>query len=93
MKIENFLAKFFDIEIRDFENPDNNYIKVDGVVKIDIYEKGEDSEPIGWFIHRVESKTFEWCNVYGKIATGTIYDAASLKDAAKANAFLHSSAS
>lgn len=88
MKVETYLAKFFDVMVAPFENPDRNYVKVDGVVQIDIFEKGEDSEPIGWFINRVESGTFEWRNVYGKVANSTIYDEVSLKAAAKSAAFI-----
>lgn len=88
MKVETLLAKFYDVIVTTpFENPDRNYAKVDGVVQIDIYEKGEDAEPIGWFINRVDSGTYEWRNVYGKVANGTIYSAPEVKAAAKAGAF------
>lgn len=85
MKIETYLAKFFDVQVTPLEEDDSAV--VDGSVQIDIFEKGEDSEPIGWFVKLAGCDTYEYRNVYGKVASGTVYSESTLKNAAKAGAF------
>lgn len=85
MKVETYLSKFYDVNVLSTE-------QIDGAEKgerhIEIYEKGEDCEPIGSFVTCEGMDTFEYRNIYGKVQSGTAYTEQSLKAAARAGAFI-----
>jgi len=84
MKLETYLGRFYDVNVREgcdvFEGEP-------GQRNIEIYERGEDCECIGWFAVVPGRAQVEWRNVYGKVAPGTMFTEAEAKAAAKAHAF------
>lgn len=88
MKITTYLAKFYDVNVRDavdVKAVDSNALS--GQEHVEIYEHGEDCEPIGWFIVLPDVNVYEWCNIYGKVKTGTVFTETELKQSAKAGLF------
>lgn len=85
MRVETFLSKFYDVNVREATDIDG---AIHGERHIEIYERGEDCEPIGWFLKLDGCDTYQWINIYGKVLTGTAYlgDAA-IKAAAKSGIF------
>lgn len=83
MKVENYLKKFFDVEVEVVELEENKT-----ATRIEIYEKGEDCEPIGIFMLPEGSTIYTYRNVYGKVHSGTEYTEDSLKRAAKSGEFI-----
>lgn len=81
MKVETALAKFYDLEI----------VALDSVViRIDIHEKGDDCEPLGFLLcaQGLDGVAFYvWRNIWGKVESGTGFTAEQVKAGAKARIF------
>jgi hypothetical protein len=87
MKIETYLAKFFDVEIVTRDHDEGGELAANER-HIFLYEKGESDEPIGRFVTFDDCDTYQWRKCYGKLTHGAAYTSAQVKDLAKRGAIL-----
>ena len=88
MKVQTYLAKFYDVYVRDYDDVKAvNDEAQEGQMNIELYDTPDDCEPIGWFVKLPKVATYEWRNIYGNVETGTIFTEAEVKAAAKARKF------
>ena len=88
MKVTTYLAKYYDVYVRDYA--DVKAVKeeaVEGEEHIELYDDPDDCEPIGWLVRIPKRATYEWRNIYGDIATGTMMTETEVKQHAKAGLF------
>ena len=79
MLIQNYLAKFYDVNVEVIDAHET---------RIAIYEKGEDSEPIGFFVVLAAAPNcFQYRNIYGRVESGTAFNESELRNAARAREF------
>ena len=88
MKVQTYLAKFYDVFLRsDTDLRDAGLEAEEGQLNIEIYDQPDDCEPIGWLVRLPKVTTYEWRNIYGDVKTGTKLTEAEVKQYAKAGLF------
>jgi hypothetical protein len=79
MKLTTVLAKHFDV----------NIVEVDALeTRIELFEKGDDNEPIGSFVVLATAPDcYQWRNVYSKVESGTAFTDKGVRAALKLGLF------
>ena len=88
MKLENYLAKFFDIDVKsETDMSRNDTAKVQHIF---VYEKGEECEPLiilvdvtGVLVPAGDVKTYRLGNIYSTMQHGQLMTEKEVKQAAK----------
>ena len=88
MKLENYLAKFFDIDVKfDTDITRSDSAKVQHIY---VFEKGEESEPLlilvdvtGVLVPASKAKTYRLGNIYSVMQHGLLITEKEVKKAAK----------
>lgn len=91
MKLNNYLAKFFDIDvIFDTDSALNDTQDTQKVEHIWVYEKGEDCEPLlilidvtGSLVPAADGKTYRVGNIYSNLQHGQLLTEKEVKNAAR----------
>jgi hypothetical protein len=81
MKIETLIQKHYSLEVIEIDS---------AVTRLEIFEKGDDSEPIGALLKQTGADGahyYQWRRIYGPVQSGTAYTDAQLRAAIKAHVF------